>query len=54
MNTAVIIQVTVLDTDTHEVERQIAKYYDGSYGYEVESIFSNMGLAVAKIIEPDT
>ena len=49
---ALLIQVTVFDPKTHEVLTQAVEHYDGSYGFEVEQTFDELGKRFAKVIDP--
>jgi hypothetical protein len=48
----IIIQVTIFDTTTNEITKQIIDHYGSSYGYEIERHFERLGTKVAKIIDP--
>lgn len=47
-----LVQTTILDDDSEEVKQVIFKTYDGSHGWEIESLFRKLGERVAKIIDP--
>lgn len=49
----VLIQVTIYDEDTHAVQEQFVEQYGGSYGWEIERVFSNLGEKIAKKIDPE-
>jgi len=49
---SVLIEITIFDEVTDEVISKILRTYDGSYGYEVERTFEQLGEKVAKIIDP--
>lgn len=52
MSKALLIQVKVFDTETHEVVQQVVQHYDGTYGYEVERVFRTLGENMAKVVDP--
>ena len=52
MSKALLIQVTIFNQDTNEVVEQKVVHYDGSYAFEVEQIFDDIGTSVANIIDP--
>ena len=56
MSKAILVQVTVYEDDdtdrTNQVVAQFVHTYNGSYAYEVETMFSKLGEKLAKIIDP--
>ena len=57
MSKALLIQVTVYegdDTDrSNSVTEQHVHVYDGSYGYEVSSLFDKLGRRYASVVDPN-
>ena len=49
---ALLVQVTVFDEDTGDIEQTIVKTYEGNYGYEIRSFFERLGERFSKLLDP--
>lgn len=47
-----LVELTIFDDETGEIEKRIVKTYQGSYGYEVRRFFDRLGEQFAKLIDP--
>lgn len=47
-----LVEVTLFDEDTGEVEMKVIKTYQGSYGYEARGFFERLGEQFAKLMDP--
>ena len=47
-----LVEVTIFDEETGEIERKIIKNYQGHYGYEVFTLFEQLGEQFARRIDP--
>ena len=56
MSKAILVQITVFegdDTDSsNRVLEQFVHTYDGSYGFEVESMFEKLGRQMGRTVDP--
>jgi hypothetical protein len=50
---ALLVQVTIYDTETKAPVQQIIEHCDGSFSWEVERLFRELGEKLAPIIDPD-
>ena len=48
----ILIEIKIVNEETGEVTYPIIKTYEGSYGYEVERFFTQLGEKYARIVEP--
>jgi hypothetical protein len=47
-----LVEITIFDDETGEVETRAIKTYQGNYGYEVRNFFERLGERFAKLIDP--
>lgn len=50
----VLVQVTICDTGTGEVEQVFIETTDSQYKWDIERVFERLGERVAKLIDPNS